>query len=81
MQRPGGRVMGAVVWAWARIVAVAFSFAVVGTLAGCEPLNLDGFFYDPLKAPPGGYPDFSHDVIPDEMRIRIPSEGQTWLAW
>jgi len=78
LQRPGRRLTGAVVRAWVRIaLAVAFSFAAVGTLAGCEPLNLDGFFYDPLKAPPGGYPEFSHAVIPDEMRIHIPSEGES----
>ena len=59
------------------VVSVAFAFVFVGSLAGCDPLNLDGFFYDPLKAPPGGYPELPHTVIPEEMHIHVPSEGQS----
>jgi pimeloyl-ACP methyl ester carboxylesterase len=59
--------------AWARLAA---ALALIGAVTGCDHLNLDGFFYDPLKAPAGGY-DLPNTVIPVEDPIRIPSDGQT----
>jgi pimeloyl-ACP methyl ester carboxylesterase len=45
-------------WAWA---PAAVLIALAG--AGCHPLTLDPFFYDPLPAPAGGY-QLSTAVIP-----------------
>src|SRR4029077_10433332 len=38
--------------------------------AACAPANLDGFFYDPLRAPPGGY-DLSTAVIPTPETLAV----------
>ncbi len=37
--------------------------------AACTPPSLDGFFYDPLKAPPGGY-NLSFAIIPSRSPCR-----------
>jgi len=53
--------------------------ACLSAFAGlaCAPAKLDGFLYDPLKAPPGGY-QLSTAVIPpaEELHIATP-DGQT----
>jgi fermentation-respiration switch protein FrsA (DUF1100 family) len=53
--------------------------AVLTALAGCHPLTLDPFFYDPLPAPAGGY-QLSTAVIPaaavETLTVATP-DGQT----
>jgi pimeloyl-ACP methyl ester carboxylesterase len=53
-------------------------FAAAGALAGCEPANLDGFFYDPVKASLASYSDQSTAVIASYDVITVPTpDGQT----
>ncbi|HVR63546.1 MAG TPA: dienelactone hydrolase family protein [Polyangia bacterium] len=54
--------------------------AVLAPLAACAPARLDGFLYDPLPAPAGGY-TLSTAVIPahEDLRIATP-DGQTLHA-
>jgi pimeloyl-ACP methyl ester carboxylesterase len=49
------------------------ALAAAVALAACGPARLDGFLYDPLPAPPGGY-QLSRAVIPasEDMRITTP---------
>lgn len=56
-----------------RLLALAL---LVTTALGCGPEKLDGFLYDPLKAPAGGY-QLSTAVIPASVDVRVPtSDGQ-----
>jgi fermentation-respiration switch protein FrsA (DUF1100 family) len=60
---------------------VRTAIAVVGLVAllgcGCARASLDGFFYDPLAAPPGGY-QLSTAIIPayEVLTVTTP-DGQT----
>jgi uncharacterized protein len=51
--------------------------AACGLGLACGPARLDGFLYDPLPAPPGGY-DLSRAVIPawEDMHVATP-DGET----
>jgi pimeloyl-ACP methyl ester carboxylesterase len=50
--------------------------AVAASAIGCGPQRLDGFLYDPLKAPPGDY-QVSTAVIPTHESLSVPSGGET----
>jgi pimeloyl-ACP methyl ester carboxylesterase len=64
------------------LVAVALVAALVaaGGALACSPVKLDGFLYDPLPAPPGGY-QLSTAVIPghEDLHIATP-DGETLHA-
>lgn len=41
--------------------------------AACAPANLDGFFYDPLRAPPGGYAlSYAIIPVPEDLSVTTP---------
>jgi fermentation-respiration switch protein FrsA (DUF1100 family) len=51
--------------------------ATAAAAAACERATLDGFFYDPLKAPPGGY-QLSAAVIPGYQTLTVQTpDGET----
>lgn len=63
MRRPAARaILGLVLLATAASV----------TTGACQPASLDGFFYDPLPAPPGGY-ELSTAVIPGYEVLTVPT--------
>ena len=60
----------------ARFAALALLLAG-GLAGGCRATSLDGFFYDPLPAPPGGY-QLSTAVIPSWETLTVTTpDGQT----
>lgn len=63
--------------AFALARALGLAFAIVLAPAACGPARLDGFLYDPLPAPAGGY-DLSTAVIPAHEDLRVPTpDGET----
>lgn len=58
------------------LVMMALSTSAAANLA-CQPATLDGFFYDPLPAPAGGY-RLRADVIPTYQELAIVTpDGET----